>query len=50
MADGGDATYLCPWMRKSDLADLPPSPPIGNQAACQEAGEEMNALAKVWKA
>jgi hypothetical protein len=24
MADGGDATYLCHWMRKSDLADLPP--------------------------
>jgi dipeptidase E len=27
LADGGDATYLCHWMRKSGLADLLPSLP-----------------------
>jgi len=27
LVDGGDATYLCHWMRESGLADLPPSLP-----------------------
>jgi len=27
LADGGDATYLCHWMRESGLADLLPSLP-----------------------
>jgi len=27
LADGGDATYLCHWMRESGLADLMPSLP-----------------------
>jgi dipeptidase E len=27
LVDGGDATYLCHWMRKSGLADLLPSLP-----------------------
>lgn len=27
LADGGDATYLCHWMRESGLADLLPSMP-----------------------
>ncbi len=25
LVDGGDATYLCHWMRESGLADLLPS-------------------------
>ena len=27
LVDGGDATYLCHWMRESGLADLLPSLP-----------------------
>ena len=27
LVDGGDATYLCHWMRQSGLADLLPSLP-----------------------
>ena len=52
LADGGDATYLCHWMRQSGLADLLPSLPemvwVGVSAGSMVATPRVGDLFVEW--
>jgi dipeptidase E len=53
LVDGGDATYLCHWMRKSGLADLLPTMPetvwVGVSAGSMVMTPRIGAYFTEWK-